>query len=138
MEVGQNYLLKLMSQMNSKRLSTNKPKINLTEKPGTDIFSYPPIYEFGPNGEIKVISNGHTVTDAKFYMLIPNIINEFNRSNFNTNLNLNLLKPLYLTNKKELCDFFGLSDATIYKSINKGLPLTNKTTGITYTITKIY
>lgn len=88
--------------------------------------SQPPLYEFGPNGGIRVISNKQWVTAAKFYMLTPS-----SKDN-------ELLKPLYLQSKAELCGFFGLTDVTIYKYINNGKPLLCPNTQIAYTITKIF
>ena len=147
-EVGQIYLLELTSKMNSGRLTSNQTKFKSISGPAIDIFSYPPLYKFvglvsiQPDGEIKVISSGRTVTEAKFYKLTPysKTVSDINTFNISNNLEHQSIKPLYLKNKLELCHFFGLSDVTIYKSINKGLPLTpqEKTTGLTYTITKIY
>ena len=65
-EAGQIYLLELTSKMNSGRLTSNQTKIKSISGTGIDIFSFPPLYEFGSNGEIKVISSGRTVTEAKF------------------------------------------------------------------------
>lgn len=139
-EVGQIYLLELTSKMNSGRLTSNQTKFKSISGPAIDIFSYPPLYEFGLNGEIKVISSGRTVTEAKYYKLTPysKTVSDINSFNIINGFEHKSIKPLFLKNKLELCDFFGLSDVTIYKSINKGLPLTQKTTGLTYTITKIY
>ena len=87
--------------------------------------SLPPLYEFGPNGGIRLISNKQWVTPAKICMLTP-----YSKDN-------ELFKPLYLQGKAELCDFFALSDVTIYKYINNGQPLLSPKTQITYTITQI-
>ena len=52
--------------MNSGRLTSNQTKFKSISGPAIDIFSYPPVYEFGANGEIKVFSSGRTVTEANF------------------------------------------------------------------------
>ena len=58
--------MELISKMNSGRLTSNQTKFKSISGPAIDIFSYPPVYEFGANGEIKVFSSGRTVTEANF------------------------------------------------------------------------
>lgn len=94
--------------MNSGRSFSNENSSEVGSPSNKDILSLPPLLEFGPNGGIRVISNKQWVTAAKFFMLTP-----YSKDN-------ELLKPLYLQSKAELCAFFGLSDVTIYKYINSG------------------
>lgn len=100
-----------------------------------DILSQPPLYELGIQGAIRVISSKQWVTGAKFFMVIPYFKN---KEALALNGQPDSIKPLYLQSKSELCDFFGLSDVTIYKYINNGNPLFNPKTKISYTITKIF
>lgn len=125
-EVGQSYLFELISGMNSGRSFSNENISEVGSLSNKDVLSLPPLYEFGPNGGIRLISNKQWVTPAKFFMLTP-----YSKDN-------ELFKPLYLQGKGELCNFFALSDVTIYKNINNGQPLLSPKTQITYTITKIF
>jgi len=136
-DAGQTYLLSLMSRINSGRLTSNQNKIRALPLPTVDILSCPPLYEFGAYGEIRVISTSQTVTEAKYYMVTP-VTSTVQNSKLNTDVSVSSILPTYLQGKAELCNFFGLSDVTIYKSINKGKAIMSKKTGITYTVTKIY
>jgi hypothetical protein len=117
-------LIDLISNMNRGRVSTNinfkateisKDRIN-------DLLKITPLYDFGPDGGLIEKETGRAITDAKYYKLTSQLDNN--------------PKPIYLKGKSELCNFFKLSDVSIYKKINKSLPILKN--GINYNITKVF